>query len=188
MIFTTLLKQPNAKEEKQLIQFLISFEELILDRGVEMKYAPLPDNIERGIPKGCYYNCLQLLRKHPEFTYCEGYAQSEDLPLPLFHAWLVDGNGNVIDPTWDKGDAYLGIPFNTKWFINLLVSRNREDEGLSSDFKSEACKPRCLAVFESNYREEYSLLKEGIPKDAIALLKIIHMIYPSQNQTTLVLL
>ncbi len=41
----------------------------------------------------------------------------------------------------------------TKWFINLLRSRNRED---------------CLAVFESNHLEGFSLLKEGLPNDAIA--------------------
>lgn len=132
-----------------------SFEELILDCGVEMSYAPLPNNIDRGSPKNCYYNCFELLREHPDLTYCEGYAMSEDLPLPLFHAWLIDEDGNVIDPTWKSGDAYFGVPFNTEWFINLLVSRNRED---------------CLAVFESNYLEKYSLLKKGIPENAIAHL------------------
>ena len=130
-----------------------SFEELILDCGTEMKYAPLPNNVDRGLPKNCYYNCLQLLREHPDLTYCEGYAQSEDLPLPLFHAWLIDEDRNVIDPTWDDDTAvYLGIPFDTKWFIDFLVSRNRED---------------CLSVFESNYIEEYSLLVEGLPDYAI---------------------
>lgn len=132
-----------------------SFEELVLDCGIEMSYAPLPENIDRGSPKNCYYNCLELLREHPDLTYCEGYAQSEDLPLPLFHAWLVDEDGLVVDPTWKSGDAYFGIWFNTKWFIDLLVSRNRND---------------CLAVFESNYMEDYSLLKEGIPENAIALV------------------
>ncbi len=129
------------------------FEELILDCGIEMEYSPLPEYIERGIPKNCYYNCLELLRKHRDLTYCEGYAFTEDLPLPLFHAWLVNSKGEVIDPTWKTGDAYLGVRFNTKWFIDLLVSRNRED---------------CLAVFESNYMEQYSLLKEGLPEKAIA--------------------
>ena len=130
------------------------FEDLVKRCGREMKYAPLPEDIERGLPKNCYYNCLELLREHPELTYCEGYALTEDLPLPLAHAWLVDSNGNVIDPTWDDESAvYLGVPFNTQWFIDLLISRNRED---------------CLSVFESNYLEDFSLLKKGISNDAIA--------------------
>lgn len=128
------------------------FEELILDRGIEMKYAFLPEDIDRGIPKNCYYNCLELLREHRDLFYCEGYALTEDLPLPLAHAWLVNKDREVIDPTWnDESTVYLGIPFNTQWFIDLLVSRNRED---------------CLSVFESNYMEDYSLLKEGLPEEA----------------------
>lgn len=72
----------------------------------------------------------------------------------MIHAWLVNKDGKVIDPTWnDCNAAYLGIPFNTQWFINLLRSRNRED---------------CLAVFESNHLEDFSLLKEGLPEKAIA--------------------
>lgn len=81
---------------------------------------------------------------------------SEDLPLPLFHAWLIDEDGNVVDPTWNDDTAvYLGIPFNTKWFIDLLISRDRKD---------------CLAIFESNYMEKFSLLKKGLPEYTIAHL------------------
>jgi hypothetical protein len=129
------------------------FEELILDCGIEMNFTPLPENIERGLPKNCYYNCFELLKNNFALTYCEGYALDPELPLPLIHAWLVDNDGKVIDPTWDDCNAaYLGIPFDTKWFISLLRSRRRED---------------CLAVIESNYLEGFSLLKEGLPNDAI---------------------
>jgi len=130
------------------------FEELILDRGIEMEHAPLLEDIDRGMPKSCYHNCFQLLKDNLDLTYCEGYALYSELPLPLIHAWLVDEDGKVIDLTWDEPDTvYLGVPFETKWFINLLRSRNRED---------------CLAVFESNHMEDYSLLKEGLPKEAIS--------------------
>ena len=130
------------------------FEELVLDCGVETSFAPLPKNIKRGLPKSCYYNCFQLLREDLNLTYSEGYALDLELLLPLIHAWLVNKDGEVIDPTWNNCNAaYLGIPFNTQWFINLLWSRQSED---------------CLAVFESNYLEDFSLLKEGLPKKAIA--------------------
>ena len=131
------------------------FEELILDCGVEMSFTPLLNNIDRGLPKSCYYNCFQLLKDNLNLTYCEGYALYPDLALPLIHAWLIDEGGQVIDPTWDESDTvYLGVPFNTKWFIELLRSRNRED---------------CLAVFESNYMEDFSLLKKELPNEAIAI-------------------
>ena len=135
------------------------FEELTLDCGIEMSFAPLPEDIDRGLPKSCYYNSFQLLKEDLDLTYCEGYALEPELPLPLIHAWLVNKDGRVIDPTWNDCDAvYLGIPFDTKWFIELLRSRNRED---------------CLAVFESNHLEDFSLLREGLPKEAIAKITLI---------------
>lgn len=48
------------------------FEELILDRGSEMSFVPLPEGIDRGLPKSCYYNCFQLLKDNLNLTYCEG--------------------------------------------------------------------------------------------------------------------
>ena len=134
------------------------FEELILDCGVEMIVSPLPEGIEPGLPKNCYYNCFQLLREDTNLIYCEGYALYPNLVLPLLHAWLIYPSRRVIEPTWDEPDiVYLGIPFDTKWFINLLKSRDRED---------------CLAVFESNYMEQYSLLSEGLPEEAVANFKL----------------
>lgn len=130
------------------------FEELILDCGKEMSFAPLPENIERGLPKGCYYNCLQILNEYPELIYCEGYALAEGLVLPVPHAWLINSEGKVIEPTWDTKGCYIGVSFNTDWLISLFESRNCEDY---------------LAVFESNYMEDFSLLKKGLPEEAIAL-------------------
>lgn len=130
-----------------------------MDRDREILFATPPDDIELGLPKSCYYNCFQLLKDDFDLTYCEGYALDPNLVLPLIHAWLIDSDGKVIDPTWHEPDTvYLGIPFNTKWSIELLQSRNRED-----------CLARVASrCFESNYRLGFSLLKEGLPNNAIA--------------------
>ena len=129
------------------------FEELVLDCGREMMFSPLPEGIEPGLPKGCYYNSLELLREHPKLVYCEGYALPDTGILAVPHAWLINSDGKVIDPTWEAGEAYLGVPFDTLWLVSFLESRNRDDY---------------LAVFEGNYMEDFSLLKEGLPDDAIA--------------------
>ena len=128
-----------------------SYEELILKCGRQMNFAPLPEGIEPGLPKGCYYNCLQLLAEHPELIYCEGYALADGLVLPVPHAWLINSVEEVIDPTWDTNGAYIGIPFNTDWVISLFEFRNPEDY---------------LSVFENNHQENFSLLTEGLPDDA----------------------
>ena len=130
-----------------------SFEELILDCGKEMSFAPLPKNIELGLPKGCYYNCLQVLDEHPELIYCEGYALADGLVLPVPHAWLINSVEEVIDPTWNTDGAYIGVPFNTDWLISFFEFRNPEDY---------------LSVFQNNYMEDFSLLTEGLPEEAIS--------------------
>ena len=136
-----------------------SFEELILNCGREMSFAPLPKNIEPGLPKGCYYNCLQILDEHPELTYCEGYALADGLVLPVPHAWLINSKGEVIDPTWNDRSAYIGVSFDTDWLISFLKSRNGDD---------------CLAVFEGNYIEDFSLLIEGLPEKAVTNFKLTY--------------
>jgi hypothetical protein len=129
------------------------FEELVLDCGKEMSFAPLPKNIEPGLPKNCYYNCLEIVEEDSHFIYCEGYALPEDGILPVPHAWLINFDGRVIDPTWEAGGAYIGLPFDTEWLLSLLESRNGED---------------FVSVFECNYLEDFSLLRKGLPDDAIA--------------------
>ena len=58
------------------------FEELILNCGKEFtKFSTL--DVERGIPKSCYWNCQQLLREYTELIYCEGYALAPDIVIPL---------------------------------------------------------------------------------------------------------
>lgn len=130
-----------------------NFEELILNCGKEMFFKPLPNNIEVGLPKQCYLNCLQLLDEHPEFKYCEGYALATDSVLPVPHAWLVNSAMEVIDPTWNNPAIYLGVTFNSNWLFSFLDSRQRKD---------------CLAIFEGNYLENFSLLKQGLPNEAIS--------------------
>ena len=153
------------KQQEQLIRQIYphpdwkygGFEELVLDCGREFNQFST-QNIERGIPKSCYWNCQQLLKKYPELIYCEGYALAPDILIPLKHSWLINKQQEIIEPTWDANDSiYLGIPLNTLWFQSILDERSaqgREDE---------------ISILEGNYLENFSLLREGLPKEVIAL-------------------
>lgn len=130
------------------------FEELILDGGVAMVAATKPPKLKQGLPKSCYYNAQQLAFKRKSLTYIEGYAIPYSVMLPIAHGWLLNEKGEAIDPTWDKpGVAYLGIPLKTEWVKAFLKARQRDDD---------------LSIFEGNYLEKFSLLKDGIPQEAIA--------------------
>lgn len=88
--------------------------------------------------KECYSNSSKTLMfddlDKNEWFYCEGYAASKSLSLPLEHAWLANKNGDVIDRTWrySPGDcAYFGVPFKYDYMLNTIM-RNRY-YGLLSD-------------------------------------------------------
>lgn len=135
------------------------FEELVLDLGYSMSVKPLPAYIQRGRPKSCFFNCQKLALEREDLIYVEGYAIPASVPVTLAHAWLLTPDGRAIDPTWENtglGQAYLGVSLSTNWvnsFVNRRGPRGRE---------------MILSVFEGNYLEDYSLLKEGLPLEALS--------------------
>lgn len=135
------------------------YEQLILDCGIEMEVIPLPKNIESGLPQMCYQNCYQLITKHKDLTYVEGYAVRDGLSFPVSHAWLMNKQRQAIDPTWGtSGIYYLGVPLSIKWVKTFLKSRRKNG------------KIQDLSIFEGNYLENFSLLKQGLPDDALVQL------------------
>lgn len=131
------------------------FEELVLNCGTLMKAKPLPRNIKHGSPKQCYWNCQELVYKRKNLTYVEGYAIAPEVSIPVAHAWLINPEGDVIDPTWNPlGTVYLGVPFSTSWVKSFLESRRQRTNTQN------------FSIFEGNYLEKYSLLQNGLPSDA----------------------
>lgn len=51
------------------------------------------------------------------FTYCEGYAAGI---IPTLHAWVVTKFGTVIDPTWEDGTDYFGVPIKTSYLLKSM--------------------------------------------------------------------
>lgn len=68
----------------------------------------------------CYRNSA-LLMMNDEFTYCEGYALKPGL-IPLEHAWLLDRDGLVIDPTWPEECEYFGVPMKDEFVLEMATS------------------------------------------------------------------
>ena len=146
-----LIRKLHSKPELKYA----GFEELILDCATAMEAKPLPRNIKRGLPKNFYWNSQQLAFRKKSLAYVEGYVLPKDISFPVAHAWLLTPEGYAIDPTWETpGNCYLGVPFSTKWLKSLLAERKKK--GRYND----------LSIFECNYLEGFSLLKEGLPPDA----------------------
>lgn len=87
----------------------------------------LPDGVEAKQPGMCFKNAAEMAIDSSEFIYCEGYGLSI---IPVLHAWCLDEDGRVIDPTWasfpfEKGREYFGIAIKTKYVIAHLLETER---------------------------------------------------------------
>jgi hypothetical protein len=73
-------------------------------------------DVPRGKAGECFRNAMNLALDHQDYIYCEGYATGGLMPVQ--HAWCLDQEGRVVDPTWhhlpskpghkDRGE-YIGI-------------------------------------------------------------------------------
>ena len=103
--------------EEPLIKFLAA-------HGRRFQPAPRPKGVRYRKAKCCFINASELVSvgKHRDrnWTYCEGLASLSGL-LWFHHAWAVDSEGNVIDPTLRIAPEalssvhYFGVPFERRF-------------------------------------------------------------------------
>ena len=104
-----------------------NFEEFVLQNGRQFNVMPFPARYKRHTTylKACFLNAYNLAAKYPELKYAEGYAKAETVCSGL-HAWVVDKDGNAIDPTWqDAGVDYFGVIFNMN-YVNRVLQQKKE--------------------------------------------------------------
>lgn len=87
--------------------------------------AELPRDGYRGPMRQCYANTFEYVQLHPEYVYCEGFAVSKKVPIPVHHAWAVSPDGRAEELTWaEAGADYWGVPL--KWdFVLAEANRTR---------------------------------------------------------------
>jgi hypothetical protein len=99
--------------------------DLVLDLG-----RPFEQRLEHDYlrpKKLCFQNCFDLVRQiEGSYHYCEGLARPPQTCGMLFdHAWLIDEQGRVLDPTWHGADyagtAYYGIPLQLEYLLIRAV-------------------------------------------------------------------
>jgi hypothetical protein len=115
-----------------------SFAEFILRNGRAFEGRPLPKRYAMGLPRMCYFNSYQVVKRNKNLRYCEGYVALEDCSwLPLQHAWAIDDQDRVVDTTLQEiysGDSragrahYFGIVFE-----RCHLDKSRKGSGLLND-------------------------------------------------------
>lgn len=102
----------------------------VLKHGRRWEAAECDPEFAGGRPRACYSNSQDMLqydlrRETPTgLVYVEGIASAsfESAPCPTLHAWLVDPEGRVVDPTWREADrcTYYGIPFHAGYVLETI--------------------------------------------------------------------
>ena len=90
-------------------------EDFVLQHGRPFSFGPRPKGIRRMAAQQCFDNAFRLARRRG-LIYVEGFAVNSFL-FPFPHGWCVTGEGVVVDPTWDDGWEYFGIPFDMDFVI-----------------------------------------------------------------------
>lgn len=130
------------------------FEEFVIENGRLWTAQALPSKYRPMAVKACYYNAYTMLkrRKSNKLIYCEGYATNY---ITTMHAWLIDENGLVVDPTWENAATaeYYGVPFSRDFVIETVERRNK---GVRSE-------DRIYGVIE-DWKTNHPLMK-GLPKE-----------------------
>ena len=96
-----------------------STHEFILRHGWLFRPRKFPAKYRqwKGGYHDCLYNALELSVGSGELAYVEGFAMAAGTSgRPTAHAWCVDANGNVVDPTWHEitGLEYCGLSLDRR--------------------------------------------------------------------------
>lgn len=117
------------EEEIPAVPLTAQLKSLASGRGLESLYLSFDKINHTHKYKGrlgyCYREAYRLAMSDPNFIYCEGYAISAQLSIPLSHAWCVHRETKeVYDPVWNtkkvRGSAYCGIPLDLR-FVNAVI-------------------------------------------------------------------
>jgi len=94
----------------------------IAKHGQEFEAGERPDDVEQGTPNECYRNTSLLVLRRDDLTYVEGYASKTPGGVAMLHAWAVDTDDNVIDPTLADQEKwlYFGVKYNRDAYLKHL--------------------------------------------------------------------
>lgn len=107
------MNQDFGDPKRKEMYFPFRVNALLIKYGRNWPSRPLSRGVKLGPEGNCYQNAYYLALKNRKFTYVEGLANYCE------HAWCVDREGKVVEPTWSKdlriGNEYFGIAFNLDW-------------------------------------------------------------------------
>jgi len=103
-----------------------SIESIVLRKGTAWLTPKIarPKGIRKGHYKMCFMNAFRLAETHRDegWYYVEGLAISDNTPIPLQHAWVINADGQLIETTWQNvGKAYYGILLDWDFIYRVML-------------------------------------------------------------------
>lgn len=102
--------------------------EFVLRYGTVCVPQQLPKRYRMRMPKACFWNAQDLVKKSKVLRYVEGYTCRPAMPILIPHGWCVDRENRVIDPTladYKTGESdshtseYIGVIFEPELYKAL---------------------------------------------------------------------
>lgn len=114
---------------EQYLEFMAKaghhYSQFLLKHGRAWGTGPQTYAGERDEAKMCFSNAGSRVIEDDKLTYVEGFATS--FGVPIEHAWMVDEDGIVIDPTWwlserdTEPHEYYGVAFSTEYLKERIL-------------------------------------------------------------------
>lgn len=93
-------------------------QEFVVRKGRVYPARSLPSKFPKMEPRFCFSNAASLMKRRRNLRYCEGFAARPDWPIVFHHAWVVDTEDGIIDPTLDDPTEYeyVGVPYTREQY------------------------------------------------------------------------
>lgn len=110
--------QQKAVGDRMKVKGMRSMYGFVLEHGRPMTLKK-DSKHKRGQMGKCFKNAVEFATSGRMVRYCEGFAMGV---IPTLHAWCIDREGRVLDPTWPYPDAsYWGVPFKIEYVLRRVV-------------------------------------------------------------------
>jgi hypothetical protein len=94
-------------------------------------------------PRQCFYNAWIMSLARDDLTYYEGFAYSG--LITVHHAWCIDSDGLVVDPTWRAKNYklpenewdYFGVGFDSHMLSGWWVAKSTASVLFDLDYSSD---------------------------------------------------
>lgn len=100
-------------------------QEFVVRKGKEYVGRPLPAKYPKMASKHCFHNAGQLVRRRRNLRYVEGFITDDGMPMTIHHAWVIDAEDGVIDPTLATPETwqYMGVAFTADEYRAARIGR-----------------------------------------------------------------